>query len=742
MPNLVGRLPKIWWIIVVLVSGLAGSIALAARTPAELPAFQFGPRLYLLMSAAEDIPAHLPPTTVLHAHLHMAMGEHYVNRYVASGGEADQAAMAAAGLTVRLLDADTRNQVYYFADATNPNARLLAAEFGEILHADATVLLLALDPAVEQAMLEALLAGGVSVSALTADPLTLQPKTLFAASADLVNRTAESDPVIAGLLPTITEEALSQLISELSGGRSVVIDGEQTTIQTRYTLATQIRLSERYLHQAYRNLGLNPTYHEWRNGNYDGRNVIAELRGKTHPERIWILGGHFDSISESPYTNAPGADDNATGTAAILLIAQILRNYEFEDTIRFVHFSGEEQGQWGSKRYAAELSQAGAEILGFINLDMIGYDGNGDRRVELHTGLSAGSIGLGDVFHQNNVDYAQEMVIEQKTTSASRFSDHSPFWDQGYPAVMLIEDFFDTVATGDRDRNPQYHRTGDQLSLVDLNYVARTARVALATVAELANLIGEVDPNATATPTLSPSPTWTVTPSIQGCQELVRNGDFEESLGWQFGTTPYSARYTTAIQTNGARALQLGLPMGIANRHAHSSAFQSIVIPADATSVTLRYWSYLGGTSDSVDYHETLLLDPAYNFLARVERSFALAKAGEWQQQSFDLSAFAGQTVALYFNVYNNGAGGQQWRYIDQVELVACAPSSETPTATPTPTLAATETPTPVQTATTTATATEPAQPVETPTVTATATLAPTAPPEWLELYLPLIASD
>lgn len=687
MSNLVGRLPKVWWIVVVLVSGLAGSIALAARTPNEPPAFQFGPRLYLLMSAAEDIPAQLPPTTVLHAHLHMAMGDHYVNRYVASGGEADQAAMAASGLTVRLLDADTSNKVYYFVDATNPSAKLLAAEFGEILHADSTVLLLALDPAGQQAMLEALLAGGVSVSALTAEPLTLQPETIFAASAELIARAADSDPVIAGLLPSITEGRLSQLISELSGGQSVVIDNEQTTIRTRYTLATQISLSERYLHQAYRNLGLNPTYHEWRYGNYAGRNVVAELRGKTHPERVWILGGHFDSISESPYANSPGADDNATGTAAVLLIAEILRNYEFEDTIRFVHFSGEEQGQWGSKHYVSDLAQARVEVMGFLNLDMIGYDGNGDRRLELHTGMSTGSIGLGDVFAQNNIDYGQELAIEKKTTSASRFSDHSPFWDKGYPAVLVIEDFFDTAATGDRDRNPQYHRTGDQLSLVNLNYVARTTRVALASIAELANLLGEVDPNATATPTIAPSPTLTVTPVVPGCQELVRNGDFEENLGWQFGSTPYSARYTTSQQTNGERGLQLGLPSGIANRHAHSSAFQSVTIPAEATNVTLRYWSYLGGTSDSVDYHETLLLDPGYNFLANLHREFTLSKPGEWQQQEFDLSAFKGKTVVLYFNVYNNGAGGQQWRYIDQVELVTCTPVPATETATPTSTL-------------------------------------------------------
>jgi Zn-dependent M28 family amino/carboxypeptidase len=233
-----------------------------------------------------------------------------------------------------------------------------------------------------------------------------------------------------------------------------------------------------------------------------------------------------------------------------MLIARLLRDFEFADTIRFVHFSGEEQGQWGSRAYAAALSQDNEEIKGFINLDMIGYDGNGDQRLELHTGLSAGAIALGEAFAENNDDYTQGLLIERKTTSASRFSDHSPFWDAGVPAFLAIEDFFDNSDAGDRDRNPQYHRSGDTVDLVDLDYVMRTTRTTLATVAELAGLLG---PRADETPTVTLTPTASATPTVLpvGCANLLVNGDFEGNDGWQFGTTPFSAGYDNSPETSG-----------------------------------------------------------------------------------------------------------------------------------------------------------------------------------------------
>ena len=227
-------------------------------------------------------------------------------------------------------------------------------------------------------------------------------------------------------------------------------------------------------------------YFPWTYGSYSGRNVVAEVRGASQPERVLLVGGHLDSNSQAPYSSAPGADDNATGTAVTLLMARLLRTYRPAVTVRFVHFTGEEQGQWGSKVYARSLRLNNEQVIGFINLDMIGWDGDDDRRAEIHTASGPKSNALGTAFLERNDRYGQGIIFERKTTTASRFSDHSPFWDNDYASFLVIENFFTDAVP--RDRNPYYHNTGDLPPQVDFNYVARLGRVALATFVELARL--------------------------------------------------------------------------------------------------------------------------------------------------------------------------------------------------------------------------------------------------------------
>ncbi len=178
---------------------------------------------------------------------------------------------------------------------------------------------------------------------------------------------------------------------------------------------------------------------------------------------------------------------------------------------------------------------------------------------------------------------------------------------------------------------------------------------------------------------------------------FLLNGDFEGSGGWQFGSTPFPARYTATTVYTGARAVQLGIPTGFANRRAYSTVFQRITIPADAeTPVLLRYMERTYGAADNADYREALLLNSNYGFVARLTRSFA---AGDetWRERVFDLSAYRGRTLVVYFNVYNDGAGSQMWSFLDRIELGSCVriSSPETPTPEPTTTPEPDATPTP-----------------------------------------------
>ena len=678
---------------------------------------------------------------------------------------------AAGDIPAKLLDADTAGKVYYFIDAGAEGAQDAASSMGTILYADSRQLLLAVPAKNEAMLLETLPAQGIGLEMLRPDAIILdQTQPPDPAGARTGARIADSaDPNVAALLPQVSPQAISDRIADLSGERPADVGVGTATLATRYTFSLSIRNAEVYLYQRYVELGLPVSYAGWSYGSYTGRNVIAEIRGTVHPERIWLIGGHFDDTSEAPYSRAPGADDNASGTAATLAIASILRQHRFADTIRFVHFSAEEQGHWGSQVYARSLSSAGAQVMGYLDLDMIGWDGNGDRTMEIHSGTRANSVDLATRFTGANQRYGQGLRVEVKDSSASRFSDHSSFWDFGYPAFMAIENFFDDAIP--RDRNPWYHQTGDLLSRVDLDYVTRTARTALAMLAEGAGLDPTPAPTVTATPTatstsaIPQTPTPTATPVPASCTELVPNGGFEANATWTFAATGNPGGYTNAQAYAGLRSARLGVVPSvlsgaaaqdtILNREpaspernllgelaplgaSYSTAYQTIAVPASARTVTFSFWHRPGTQATTADFQRVLLLKPgSYGLIATVMKT--LASASAWQPVTFDLTPYRGQSLVLYFEVYNDdiNAGPRTWMFVDNVSAQACSGAASTPTSTQAATATSTSThtpippniytPTPTVTASPTATATATTAPLTaTPTATATA---PPIPP-------------
>jgi hypothetical protein len=578
----------------------------------------------------------------------------------------------------------------------------------------------------ERRLLDEAAARGVAVALLPADPLATQEVRPPAAP----QRSAESvDPLVAGLLPLITPGALSQRIGELSGVYPAPVGMGSVTFYSRYLWGGQISSVEQYLYDYYNARGMAPRFVTWSYGSYSGRNVVVDIRGSVHPERIWLIGGHFDSNSNVPYSSAPGADDNASGIASTMLIADLLRSYQFADTVRFVHFSAEEEGEWGSKSYAASLKALGAQVMGYVDLDMIGWDGNGDRVVELHSGTGAASISLANAFISANSRYGQGLSIELKTSTASRFSDHSSFWDRGYGSFLAIENFYDDAIP--RDRNPYYHNTGDILSRVNLDYTARYARAALAMIAEQAGIYSGAP--ATATPTFTATPTWTstasptatgtpaptstptatgtatptATPTVPGaatatptptattvaaCTDRVANGGFELTGSWTMPTTVTTAGYTTAQAHSGARSARFGLApaaqaaaMGAGPERnvlgelaplaaSYSSGYQRIYIPSTADTVTLSFWYKPGSLAADGDFQRVLLLDPnTYGLVATLMK--VRENNAAWQQKSFDLRAYRGRYIVIYFEVYNDNISSpaRAWMYLDDVKVLACS---------------------------------------------------------------------
>ena len=198
-------------------------------------------------------------------------------------------------------------------------------------------------------------------------------------------------------------------------------------------------------------------------------------------DAVYILCAHYDSTSNDPYHIAPGSDDNASGVAGVIEAARILSQYRYRHTIRFVAFAAEEQGLVGSKQYAEAARAAGTNIAGVINLDMIGWDGDGDAVMEVYARPVSDSEALGRVLVEGIATYRIALVPRLTVGFVPAYSDQFSFWDQGYPAVLAIEDI--------SDLNPSYHTTGDALDKLDLPYMRGIVQAAVATVAERGEII-------------------------------------------------------------------------------------------------------------------------------------------------------------------------------------------------------------------------------------------------------------
>ncbi len=169
------------------------------------------------------------------------------------------------------------------------------------------------------------------------------------------------------------------------------------------------------------------------------------------------------------------------------------------------------------------------------------------------------------------------------------------------------------------------------------------------------------------------------------CQERIENGGFETDDAWVISATPRPARYTNERAHNGSRSMLLGIKPGEPDVRSYSSVRQTISLPATTYTATLTFWYYPLSGLDPGDRQECLLLDEDDHLLAILMRTNVNTAA--WTQMTFDLSAYAGRTVQVYFNAYNDADGsGVAAFYLDDVSVQACTlVGGPTPTPTPIP---------------------------------------------------------
>ena len=329
------------------------------------------------------------------------------------------------------------------------------------------------------------------------------------------NLAADSLADISHLVEAVSQSQLRDYLCKLQDRDS----GPYCNAQGSRNMCNTTGMNEArdYLVARFRELGLSVSTQNVSYGPYTRQNVIAELPGSgPEADLVVIVGAHYDSRAGGACTTtsaAPGADDNGSGTAAVLEVARVLSQQRFAHTLRFVAFAGEEQGLSGSAVYVRSLRSRQERVGGAIIMDMIGWDGDGDRQMRVYDN------GVGDT--------ASAALARQVRSAISQYgdgvvsiadsglpqSDHASFWSYGYPAILAIEDY-------PRDYTPYYHSSNDTVDTLRLPYMTGIVRGIVGSVASLAVLVDA--PSATPTvspthptvsPTILPSPVPSRTPS-------------------------------------------------------------------------------------------------------------------------------------------------------------------------------------------------------------------------------------
>ena len=316
-------------------------------------------------------------------------------------------------------------------------------------------------------------------------------------------------------------------------------------------------------------------------------NVIAILPGKIQRDRYLLVTGHYDSVAliRKPYTGeeqivaegvrrgvdeaeerrylkilpperdlgpldfeatasqatAPGVTDDGSGTAAVMELARVMSQYEFDKTLVFIAFAAEEVGLSGSQTYAAMAKQKGMQIEAVLNNDIIGSDvaGNGQSETNVLRLFAAGpedspARELGRYVKQIGERLVPSMHIKMifRGDRFLRGGDQTPFVKQGYAAVRL---------TSASENYENQHTRTDTFANTSVPYAARVARINGAVLASLA---------------LAPAPpvlnwTWDSGPNKGGHVPLLTRGKsgYDAVLHWLPNTEPDLAGYSVVIRS-------------------------------------------------------------------------------------------------------------------------------------------------------------------------------------------------
>ncbi len=382
------------------------------------------------------------------------------NHYLMVAGEQDIARLNENSIPYQILDADAGSGVYYLIYLFDESAETVG-QFGVVLdHYEDCVLVKTTEENIPE--LNGL---KVELNRLSTKPINvfspiIPPQPDFSRA---------PDTLIQKMVAAVSQDSVRASILRMQ------------RMYTRYctTDSNKIVLVN-WLRDKLISYGCDSVYFEYFDSNY-GPNVVGVRRGDVDSNwnHYCVIGGHIDDVPSSGY--APGADDNATGTTAMLEAARVMKSYRFENTVRFIGFNAEELGLYGSDFNATQAHANGDTILGVLNFDMIGYVASANRdtmNAHYTTAVPGCSLFVCQWFQAVADTYTQLKIRRVRNTGTSGSSDHASYWAQGYKALLGIE----------RVLCPGYHTTADSIGPYGVNNIPFAAKVIQTGTAALAKL--------------------------------------------------------------------------------------------------------------------------------------------------------------------------------------------------------------------------------------------------------------
>ncbi len=274
--------------------------------------------------------------------------------------------------------------------------------------------------------------------------------------------------------PVSVSDNIVDIITQIDESMILGYIENLTSYGPRVTGETGCIDAAEYIYNEFSSMGLEVRYDNWVYEGYDSNNVEATLPG-TDPnsDDIYIVCGHYDTVYDSP-----GADDDGSGVVAVLIAAYLMSQYEFNNTIRFVAFSGEEEGLYGSYMYVQDAYYNGDDIKGVLNADMISFALNDEQSGLIKIYEDELSEWLYDFTSSVSLEYDEYIDLQMIHSGWSWGSDHYYFWEFGYNAIFYHEYEF----------NDYYHSPDDTIEHMNLTYDKKVTRLIVATLGELGEL--------------------------------------------------------------------------------------------------------------------------------------------------------------------------------------------------------------------------------------------------------------